>query len=155
MPPVRLQSAPFNARSALASIRRPDCGALVLYFGTVRETAHGGRRGKVVRLEYEAFKEMAEGKLAALRKEALRRFEIKELLLHHRVGNFDVGEDVVMLAIAAPHRDSALEAARWAIAEMKQTVPIWKKEVYRGGGARWVVGEMLVEEVVPRPKRRR
>jgi len=127
----------------------------VLYFGTVRETAHGGRRGKVVRLEYEAFKEMAEGKLAALRKEALRRFDIKELLLHHRVGNFDVGEDVVMLAIAAPHRDAALEAARWAIAEMKQTVPIWKKEVYRGGGARWVVGEMRVEEVVPRPKRKR
>ena len=108
-----------------------------------------------MRLEYEAFRKMAVAKLAAVRREALRRFDIKELLLHHRVGKFKTGENVVMLAIAAPHRDEALAAAGWAIAEMKQTVPIWKKEVYAKGGARWVVGEMRVKEVVARkPKRR-
>jgi molybdopterin synthase catalytic subunit len=142
---------------ALRRVRRPDCGALLLYFGTVRATPHGGGRKRVVRLEYEAFRAMAERKLAEVRREALRRFDIKELLLHHRIGKFKTGEDVVMLAIAAPHRDEALDAARWAIAEMKQTVPIWKREVYARGGARWVVGEMKIKEVVarkPKPRSR-
>jgi molybdopterin synthase catalytic subunit len=152
LPLVRLQRQDFRIGQALDRVRRPDCGALLAYLGTVRETAHGGRRGKVVRLEYEAFQEMATAKLAAVRKGALRRFDIKELLLHHRIGRFDVGTNVVLLAIAAPHRDEALLAARWAIGEMKQTVPIWKKEVYRSGGARWVVGEMRVKEVASRPK---
>jgi molybdopterin synthase catalytic subunit len=147
---VRLQRADFRVNQALDRVRRPDCGALLLYLGTVRESAHGGGRGKVIRLEYEAFQQMATAKLSEVRKQALRRFKIKELLLHHRIGSFDVGTNVVMLAIAAPHRDDALEAARWAIAEMKQTVPIWKKEIYRSGTARWVVGEMHVQEVVAR-----
>jgi len=97
---------------------------------------------------------MAERKLAEVRREALRRFGIKELLLHHRIGKFKTGENVVMLAVAAPHRDEALAAARWTIAEMKQTVPIWKKEIYANGSARWVVGEMNLKEVVARKQKR-
>jgi molybdopterin synthase catalytic subunit len=126
-----------------------------VYLGTVRSSPHGGGRKKVKRLEYEAFPEMALAKLAEVRKGALARFPIGDLLLHHRVGNFAVGEDVVMCVVAAPHRDGALAAAAFAIAEMKQTVPIWKKEVFVGGGARWVVGEMRVKEVVLRPPSKR
>jgi len=152
---VRLQKEDFDVRTAIARVSRPDCGAQLVYLGTVRATPHGGGKKRVVRLEYEAFRQMAEAKLAAVRTEALRRFDIKELLLHHRIGKFRTGENVVMLAMSAPHRDEALAAAGWAIAEMKQTVPIWKKEVYAKGGARWVVGEMRVKEVVARkPKRR-
>lgn len=153
---VRLQREAFDLPAAALEVRRPDCGATVLYLGSVRETPHGGGRRRVTRLEYETFEEMAVAKLKEVRKEALRRFDIRELILHHRIGNFAVGEDVVMLAVAAPHRDEALRAALWTIAEMKQTVPIWKREVYRQGKARWVVGEMRAEEVVARrPSARR
>jgi molybdopterin synthase catalytic subunit len=152
LPRVRLQKGRFNVDGAMAAASRPDCGAVLAYLGTVRSTPHGGGRKAVRRLEYEAFEKMAVAKLKEVRRHALARFEIKELILHHRVGNFDVGEPVVMCVVSAPHRDAALDAVRFAIAEMKQTVPIWKKEVFRAGGQRWVVGEMRPEEVVARPK---
>ncbi len=104
----------------------------------------------MARLEYEAFGAMALAKLSEVRRETLRAFPARELILHHRVGNFRVGENVVMCVVSAPHREAAVDAARFAIARMKQTVPIWKKEVFRGGGERWVVGEMEVEGVVKR-----
>ena len=154
-PRVKLTRGSFNVPAALRALGRPDCGALVVYLGTVRASPHGGGRRRVVRLEYEAYPQMAEAKLAEVRKAALARFDIADLLLHHRVGNFKVGEDVVMCVVAAPHRASALEAAAFAVGEMKQTVPIWKKEVYEGGLARWVVGEMRVAEVVRRPRSKR
>ena len=154
-PRVRLQRKAFEMDAALAAARRDDCGALLAYLGTVRSTPHGGGRKAVRRLEYEAFEKMAVAKLAEVRKQALAKFDIRELILHHRVGNFKVGEPVVMCVVAAPHRNAALDAVRFAIAEMKQTVPIWKKEVFRGGGERWVVGEMRPGEVVARRKRGR
>lgn len=150
MPRVSLTRGAFNVPRATDALRRPDCGALVVYLGTVRSSPHGGGRKKVKRLQYEAFPEMALAKLAEVRKAAMARFDIADLLLHHRVGNFAVGEHVVLCVVSAPHRDAALGAAAFAVAQMKQTVPIWKKEVFVGGGARWVVGEMAVQEVVSR-----
>jgi molybdopterin synthase catalytic subunit len=154
-PRVRLQRGAFHVDRAVRAVRRPDCGATVAYLGTVRSTPHGGGRKSVRRLEYEAFEKMALAKLASVRKEALARFDIRDLVLYHRLGDFDVGEPVVMCVACAPHRGAALEAVSFAIAEMKQTVPIWKKEVFRGGGQRWVVGEMRPKEVVARQKRAR
>ena len=152
LPRVRLQKGRFNLDAAMRAVSRPDCGAVLAYLGTVRSTPHGGGRKAVRRLEYEAFEKMAVAKLKEVRRLALARFAIRELILHHRVGNFEVGEPVVMCVVSAPHRDAALDAVRFAIAEMKQTVPIWKKEVFRGGGQRWVVGEMRPQEVVARRK---
>jgi molybdopterin synthase catalytic subunit len=155
LPRVRLQKGRLNVDAAMRAVTRPDCGAVLAYLGTVRSTPHGGGRKTVRRLEYEAFEKMAVAKLKEVRRQALARFDIKELVLHHRVGNFEVGEPVVMCVVSAPHRDAALDAVRFAIAEMKQTVPIWKKEVFRGGGQRWVVGEMHPAEVVARRNRGR
>lgn len=155
VPGVRLQRGRFNLAEAARAVRRPDSGAVVLYLGTVRQTPAGGGRKRVVRLEYEAFDAMAVAKLREVRAEALRRSGARQLVLHHRVGNFRVGEDVVLCAASAPHRSQALEAVRFSIARMKQTVPIWKKEVYADGSQKWVVGEMRVGEVVGRPRPRR
>ncbi len=157
LPGVRLQRERFNLDRAARAVRRPDCGAVVLYVGTVRRTPAGGGRKRVVRLEYEAFDKMALAKLREVRAAAMEKFGARQLLLHHRVGKFAVGEDVVLCAAAAPHRSEAVGAVRFAIGEMKQTVPIWKKEVYADGSQKWVVGEMRVKEVVSRPggKRRR
>jgi molybdopterin synthase catalytic subunit len=154
IPRVTLTRGRFDVQRATDALRRADCGALLVYLGTVRSSPHGGGRKKVKRLEYEAYPQMALAKLGEVRRAALQRFDIADLLLHHRVGNFAVGEDVVMCVVAAPHRGAALQAAAFAIAEMKQTVPIWKK-VFVGGGARWVVGEMAVKEVVSRPPSKR
>ena len=155
IPSVALVSGAFDGKRALEAVRRPDCGAVVVYLGTVRSSPHGGGTKRVVRLEYEAFETMALKKLAAVRAQAMKRFDVRAFILHHRLGKFKVGEEVVMCAACAPHREEAVGAVRWAIAEMKQTVPIWKKEVYAGGGQKWVVGEMRVKEVVARPKARR
>jgi len=154
-PRVRLQRRDFNVTAALEALRRADCGAAVVYLGTVRSSPHGGGRRRVVRLAYEAFEPMALAKLEEVRRLALLRFPAKDLLLHHRTGTLGVGENVVLCVAVAPHREEALAAARFAIAEMKQTVPIWKKEIYRDGGAKWVVGEMRPEEVVARSARKR
>lgn len=156
MPGVQLQRRRFDLGGAARAVRRPDCGAVVLYLGTVRQTPAGGGRKRVVRLEYEAFDRMALVKLREVRREAMARYGVRQLLLHHRVGNFRVGEDVVLCAACAPHRSEAVEAVRFAVARMKQTVPIWKKEVYADGSQKWVVGEMRVREVVGRrsPRRR-
>ena len=152
-PRVRLQKGDFNVGAAARALARPDCGATVVYLGTVRASPHGGGRRRVAKLAYEAFEPMAMAKLREVRRQAMRKFPIKDLLLHHRVGTFAVGENVVMCAVAAPHREEALGAARFAVAEMKQTVPIWKKEIYRGGGEKWVLGEMRPGEVAARRKR--
>lgn len=154
-PRVRLQRRDFNVPAALAALKRPDCGAAVVYLGTVRSSPHGGGPGRVVRLEYEAFEPMALAKLAEVRRLALLRFAAKDLLIHHRTGTLGVGENVVLCVAVAPHREEALAAARFAIAEMKQSVPIWKKEIYRGGRAKWVVGEMRPKEVLSRQTRAR
>lgn len=148
---VRLQEAPFDLNAAARAVRSPACGAVVLYLGTVRRTPAGGGGKRVVRLEYEAFDRMALSKLREVRAQAMEKFGVSQLILHHRIGRFKVGEDVVLCAAAAPHRPQALDAVRFAIAQMKQTVPIWKKEVYADGSQKWVVGEMRVKEVVSRP----
>lgn len=151
---IRLQRRDFNIGRAAKALRRRDCGATVLYIGTVRSSPHGGGRRRVVRLAYEAFEPMAKAKLAAVRRAALSKFKVKDLLIHHRVGTLAVGENVVLCIAVAPHREEALAAARFAIAQMKQTVPIWKKEIYAGGQETWVVGEMRSKEVVARETRR-
>jgi molybdopterin synthase catalytic subunit len=155
MPGARLQRAPFDLAAAARAVRTPACGAVVLYVGTVRRTPAGGGRKRVVRLEYEAFDKMALAKLREVRRDAMDKFGVERLLIHHRIGNFDVGEDVVLCAAAAPHRSEAVGAVSFSIAQMKQTVPIWKKEVYSDGSQRWVVGEMRVKEVVARQSGKR
>ncbi len=151
-PRIRLQRRDFNIASAARALRRPDCGATVVYLGTVRSSPHGGGAGRVVRLAYEAFEPMALAKLAEVRRAALAKFKVKDLLLHHRTGTLEVGENVVLCVVVAPHREEAIAAARFAVGEMKQTVPIWKKEIYRGGKETWVVGEMRPKEVVARQR---
>ncbi len=117
---VRIQATPLDPTAALDSIRREDCGALALFVGSVR--ADPGVAG----LEYEAYDEMALAKLQEIRKEALGKFAIRDMALHHRTGEMRVGEDAVVIAVAAGHRGEAFEACRWAMEQVKLVVPIWK-----------------------------
>ena len=111
---------------------RPDCGAVVLFSGTVRDHAEG--RTDVRRLEYEAYDEMVVPKLAEIAAEARARWPmIGRLVLVHRVGSLELGESSVVAAVSAPHRGEAFTAARFAIDALKVSVPIWKREVWADG----------------------
>lgn len=114
---------------------RPDCGAVVLFGGTVRDHADG--RSDVERLEYEAYDEMVVPKLAEIAAETRARWsDVGRIVLVHRVGSLDLGESSVVAAVSAPHRPEAFAAARYAIDALKQSVPVWKREVW-SGGADW------------------
>jgi molybdopterin synthase catalytic subunit len=88
-------------------------------------------------LEYEAFAEMAEPMLRRLAAELTERHALTAVAIHHRVGRVEIGEPSVIIAVSAPHRAAALDACREAIDTLKETIPLWKKEVY-AGGEEWI-----------------
>lgn len=109
---------------------------MVSFVGLVREQS----KGKSVRyLEYDAYKEMAEKKLREIAGEIQSKWGLSDVAMCHRVGRLEVGETVLVIAIAAPHRKEAFEACQYAVDRLKQIVPIWKKEVYEDGEV-WVEG---------------
>lgn len=111
---------------------QPDCGAVVLFSGTVRDHADG--RTDVRYLEYEAYDEMVVPKLDEIGAEIRVRWpDTGRIVLIHRVGRLDLGESSVVACVSAPHRPGAFEAARFAIDALKVSVPVWKREVWAGG----------------------
>ena len=112
----------------------PADGALCLFVGVVRDHNRGRT---VLRLEYEAYEEMALPLMEEIAAEARRRWPITQLRMVHRLGSLTVGEPSVAVAVASPHRDEAFAACRYAIDTLKATVPIWKKEFY-ADGAVWI-----------------
>ena len=111
---------------------RPDCGALVLFSGTVRDHAEG--RPGVTRLEYEAYAAQVEPRLDAIAEGARQRWpSLGRIAVLHRAGALAVGEASVVVAVSAPHRAESFAAARFCIDTLKATVPIWKRERWAGG----------------------
>jgi len=137
---AELVHVPIDLDAVLSLARRPDCGAISLFLGTTRDH-HEGRR--VTRLAYEAYESMALAALEALEKQTLDRFQVATCAIVHRLGEVPLSEASVAVAVAAAHRGPAFEACRWAMDELKRTVPIWKKEFYAEGGEGWVEGTKL------------
>ena len=123
----------------------PGCGGVVSFRGVVRDHAEG--RAGVTQLEYEAYETPAMERLAVVAAEARVRWPgIGRIALLHRVGRLAVGEAAVTVAVSAPHRAEAFDAAEWAIDTLKETVPIWKREHWADGSA-WGTGATLVSDV--------
>ena len=142
---IGLSAGPLPIEEALRWAVRPDCGAQVLFSGTVRDHAEG--RSGVSRLEYEAYVEQVEPRLARMADEARRRWpEIGRLVLLHRIGILQLEECSVVVVASAPHRHEAFVAARWCIDTLKATVPIWKRETWQGGED-WALCAQDVAEV--------
>ena len=114
-----------------------DCGAIVTLDGFVRQFTKGH---ETLYLEYECYEPMALKEMEKLGEQARAQFEIAHVAIVHRIGRLEIGETSVVIAVAAPHRRAAFEACEWLIKELKRTVPIWKKEVYKGGET-WIEGE--------------
>jgi molybdopterin synthase catalytic subunit len=129
---IGLCAEPLPLEAALRWAIRPDCGAQVLFSGTVRDHAEG--RDGVSQLEYEAYIDQVEPRLARIAVEARRRWpEVGRLVLLHRIGILHLEECSVVVVASAPHRHEAFVAARWCIDTLKSTVPIWKRETWQGG----------------------
>lgn len=120
----------LSVEEVASKVGHPSCGAITVFVGTVRDVSRGR---KVLYLEYEAFKEMAERKLAEIGEAIRTRWGLDRVAITHRVGRLELGEASVVIAVASPHRAEAFEACRYAIETLKKTVPIWKKEVWEGG----------------------
>ena len=137
---AELVRAPIDVPGLLSEAARPDCGALAVFLGTTRDH-HGGRR--VARLAYEAYEPMALAALESLEREAAGRYEIAACRIVHRLGEVPLSEASVAVIVAAGHRGPAFDACRWAMDELKRSVPIWKKEFFAEGGEEWVKGTRL------------
>jgi MoaE-MoaD fusion protein len=127
---IRLSEEPLDPGAVFREVADPGAGGIATFIGTTRVES----RGRTVHyLDYEAYEGMAEQVMAELADELKRRHELCEVAIAHRVGRVDIGEPSVVIAVSAPHRTAALAACKEAIDTLKESVPLWKKEVYEGG----------------------
>jgi molybdopterin synthase catalytic subunit len=133
---IKVTADVLSIDEAYAAVKRPDCGAVALFVGTVRDH-HDGK--PVLSLSYTAFKEMAEKEFAKIAAEIAARWKIGEVYIAHRTGKLAIGDASVVIAVSSGHRAEAFEACRHAIETLKKTAPIWKEEFYDQGKA-WVSG---------------
>jgi molybdopterin converting factor subunit 1 len=140
---VQIVRSRIDAESAIAGLKQPSDGAVVIFDGIVRDNTRGRR---TLYLHYEAYEDMALKQLKTLAIEAKSRFAVRSASIIHRLGRLEIGETSVLIVVASAHRGAAFEACRWIIDTLKKTVPIWKKE-YFADGAVWADGEPFPEEI--------
>jgi molybdopterin synthase catalytic subunit len=121
---------PIELNELVRFVTDPEAGAIATFIGTTRNNNEGR---KVIGLDYEAYPQMAEKELARIGEDAKKQWPICRMAIVHRLGPVKIGEASVIIAVSSAHRDAAFAACRYAIEEIKKTVPIWKKEVFEGG----------------------
>ena len=126
----RIVEEPISLDSLVTTVGDPDAGAIVTFIGTTRATNRGR---SVLKLEYEAYADMAVSEFEKIGEQARSRWELTRVAIVHRVGVVPLGEASVIIAVSAPHRREALEACHFCIDRLKLVAPIWKKEHFDGG----------------------
>lgn len=135
-PLILLTRDPLDRAALVAATTHSSVGGIVVFEGVVRDHA----RGKQIRyLEYEAYEEMAREQILTIINTTQQRWGVERVAVAHRFGRLEIGEASVIIVVASPHRTEAFEACRYIIDTLKETVPIWKKEVATDGEA-WVEG---------------
>ncbi len=131
---IEISIGPLDPEEITARVRRSTNGAVVTFLGTTRDNTRGRN---VLHLEYEAYRPMADNKLAEIEAEIGRRWRIEDVAIAHRLGRLEIQEISLVVAVASPHRSEAFAACQYVVDRIKQTVPIWKKEYFEGGEV-WV-----------------
>ncbi|WP_295798201.1 molybdenum cofactor biosynthesis protein MoaE [Mucilaginibacter sp.] len=131
---IQISTTSLNTQSSIDWIMSPESGGIDVFIGTVRNATKGK---KVIRLEFEAYEPMAIAEMEKIANQAFEKWPVQKVLIHHRTGVLDVGEVPVVIAVSAAHRAAAFDACRYIIDTLKQTVPIWKKEIFEDGEV-WV-----------------
>jgi molybdopterin synthase catalytic subunit len=139
IPPVSggaflLSEEPLSLERVVDEVRSEQAGAIATFTGTTRISSRGRT---VTHLEYEAYEGMAERVMTEIADGLQARYQLTAVAIHHRVGRVAIGETSVAIAVSAAHRQDALAACKDAIDELKERVPLWKKEVY-AGGEEWI-----------------
>jgi molybdopterin synthase catalytic subunit len=135
---VRIQQEVFDLEAEIRQIKSVSgrMGAVVSFLGTVRDFSEWR---EVQAIYFEHYPVMAEKYLQGLRQRVLKKFDLIEVRIRHRIGTIPAGGDILCVLVASEHRAVAFEACRWCVDELKRTVPLWKKEITPDGAA-WVKG---------------
>jgi len=131
---LRLTPEELQLEAVASAIGSEAAGGTCFFVGTVRNTTAGK---PVIRLEFEAYEPMALSEMKKIALTVTNRWPIIKVAIHHRIGSMDIGDIPVIIGVSAAHRKAAFEACQYCIDTLKETVPIWKKEIY-ADGAVWV-----------------
>lgn len=131
---IKLLDTPLQLQDCANFIASNHSGGSAIFVGTVRDHTKGKT---VIRLEFESYAPMAIKEMQKIAEQIKEKWPAEKVAIHHRVGNLAIGETAVIIAVSTPHRKAAFEACEYAIDTLKQTVPIWKKEIFEDGEV-WV-----------------
>ena len=132
-----LTNDPLDARRLEANVTHSGAGAICTFTGVVRDNSRGR---SVTHLEYEAYAEMATAEMRKIAEEIAARWPEARVAMAHRTGRLEIGEASVVVSVSCPHRAEAIDACRWGIDRLKESVPIWKKE-HASDGTHWIEGD--------------
>ena len=148
---VTIVTEPIDTAGVLREVESPAHGASILFVGTVRETSAGK---SVNGIDYSAYTAMAEREMSSIATEAVAKFSGTFVSIVHRIGELSIGDASVAIATSHAHRDEAFGASRYVIEQLKERVPIWKREHYVDGSREWVNAgshRTVAETESPRP----
>ena len=131
---IKITSDPLDLNTCYQFVTDKSCGGIASFIGTVRDTTN---TKEVTRLDFSTYKPMAIKEMEKIAHDALSKFPIKKIAIHHAEGALNIGDIPVIITASAPHRQAAFEACQFAINTLKDTVPIWKKEFFNSGEV-WV-----------------
>ena len=131
---IKIKDTPLIEKECQDFVADNSAGGTVVFVGTIRDQTKGKN---VLKLEFESFIPMAEKEMRKIAEEVKDKWSALKVCIHHRVGELAIGEIAVIIAISTPHRKAAFEACEYAIDTLKETVPIWKKEIFEDGEV-WV-----------------
>ena len=131
---IQITDQPLDVSGIYEQALSEDAGAVNMFIGTVRKKT---ANRDVVRLEYEAYESMAASEMNKIAQDASNKWPVKNIIIHHRYGNLTIRDKAVVIAVSTPHRKDSFEACQYIIDTLKETLPIWKKEVF-SDGQEWV-----------------
>jgi len=131
---IQITEEPISLDHLMALVSLPEAGAVSTFSGTTRNNFEGK---KVLKLQYEAYKPMAEKEMMKICQDIRSKWEVLKIAMVHRIGDVPIGEASVIIAISSAHRRESLESVSYAIDAIKSTVPIWKKEFYENDSSQW------------------
>ncbi len=131
---IQLKATPLSSDECIKKVQDHHCGGLAVFIGTVRNQTQGR---PVDHLEFEAYEPMAVKEMSKIAEQMMGRWDAKHVCIHHRTGHLALGDVAVIIAVSTPHRAEAFASCQYAIDTLKQTVPIWKKEIFEDGEV-WV-----------------
>ena len=131
---VKITDSPIDPNYVIDLVKTPDSGAVNIFVGTVRNST---KNREVKKLEFEAYEDMAIKEIDKIINQVKKKWPVRSMAIYHRVGVLDIGDIPVVIAVSTPHRKQGFEACQYAIDTLKETVPIWKKEIF-ADGEQWV-----------------